>query len=137
MIFRNIVNSSIRPRSNLWHWSVDHLELPDCQRPQVFVQQEYQSRRPGCQEHSAHRFQLYIIFSTFENEHLCSLHCLVQLFSSFCLGAIQKIRVKFSDHFRPPPPCVNLCHFAIPPFNKYVLKSMTPPHFDLIISLKF
>jgi hypothetical protein len=45
------------------------------------------------------------------------------------LGAVQKIRVKFLEDFGPPPlpPCVNLCHFLIPPLNKYVLKSNTPP----------
>ncbi len=49
-------------------------------------------------------------------------------FNVLLFGAIQKIRVNFLDYFGGGlPPCVNLCHFSIPPLNKYVLKYMTPP----------
>ncbi len=45
------------------------------------------------------------------------------------LGAVQIIRVKFLEHFRPPPsPLVLICViFWYPPLNKYVLISKTPP----------
>jgi hypothetical protein len=41
----------------------------------------------------------------------------IKIFVSILLhwGTFKKMTLRFLEDFGPPPPCVNLCHFAIPP----------------------